>query len=117
GILTGIFVVLAASVTSTVWVLVWLSVPGLLGLLIGRQRTKFAHYASFVGTEGFAAYRCEGSSDNIVSEVEIRFDEVTDCAYQQVVRKQNFSYMGTDFVVVWLHAGTGEVVHAEDDTY
>lgn len=88
----------------------WASLFGL-----SNKPRKFAHINTFIGVNGFAELRCEGTRQNIVSSFELNFKDVTDMLHASIINKYNFSYSNTAFTFIWLN--NNKLVSEVSDLY
>jgi curved DNA-binding protein CbpA len=72
-------------------------------LYVNSNATKFEHSCYFIGINGFAFYKCQGSKENITEKNEINFNDVTDMVSRFEVRKRNFQYVNTAYQFLWMN--------------
>lgn len=77
-------------------------IPLCLALWIASKDSEFKHTNTFIGVNGFAEFKCEGSRDNIIDSFEINFNDITDLIRVTEVRKRNFQYSNTGYCFSWL---------------
>jgi curved DNA-binding protein CbpA len=77
----------------------------------------FKHLNYFIGVNGFALFRCEGTKENVTSREEVNFNNVTDLVTRQVVNKRNFSYVDTNYQFLWLNTGNKKMVFESVGSY
>jgi hypothetical protein len=101
-ILLALIFNLIFKVSNPFWFLLWIFIFGSIGLLIASSSVVFNGECSYIGTNGFAKFSFINSPDNIVDNIEISFDNITDLLKGSVLKKRNFSYDGTDYYFTWL---------------
>lgn len=111
----SILIILLAELNDPFWIIVWSIAPTLLSVWIANRLNRFTGECSFIGDNGFAIYKFETSLDNITESFEVNFDECSDLFTSSVIKKQNFSYVGTDFCFTWLNKNNQ--LYEVDDTY
>ncbi len=104
GSLVGSLVVFAFGVKNPVGILILVLIPALIGFVRGKSACKFSHLVNYIGINGFAEFECEGNRKNIVRELEINFNEVTDLISVTTIDYRNNSYMWTTVKFVWLNS-------------
>ena len=77
-------------------------IPFCLALWITSKDSAFKHTSTFIGVNGFAQFKCEGSRDNIIDAFEINFNDITDLLRITEVTKRNFQYSNTTYYFSWL---------------
>ncbi|MBP7107731.1 MAG: hypothetical protein KBA90_04155 [Chitinophagaceae bacterium] len=108
-------IVLIGRVSNPIWFSIWFAVPIIIALIATGNSTKFKGVCNYIGSNGFAEYGFMNLPENIVSNTEISFDNVTDILKGSVVKKRNFNYEGTDYFFLWLNKGT--VVYKLESTH
>ncbi len=111
----GAAIVLIFRVSNPIWLAVWFVVPIIIALISANNSTKFKGVCNYIGTNGFAEYAFLNSPDNLTTNTELSFDNVTDILKGSVVKKRNFNYEGTDYFFLWLNEG--KEVHRLEDTH
>ena len=114
-IFIGSIIILIGRVTNPIWISVWIGIPIIISIFIGRSITKFEGVCSFIGSNGFAEYSFFSNPENIRQSLEVSFDGITDLLKGSVVRKQNYNYTGTDYFFLWLN--NGEEVYKVESTH
>ena len=66
-------------------------------------KTSFKGIDYFLGEKGFAKVYFEDRRDNITSEEIYLFDDLSNLFYGEVIYKQNYSYMNTDYHFVFFN--------------
>lgn len=103
GLAISAFVILVFQVREPIWIGIWGMAPFALCAWLASKASEFKHTCNFIGVNGFAEYKCEGSRENVVSSFEINFSDITDLIKAGEVRKRNFQYVNTAFSFVWLN--------------
>ena len=101
----SLLIILIGRVANPIWISIWIGIPIVIAIIVSNSSTKFKGVCSYIGTNGFAEYSFLNSPENIITNNEISFNNVTDLLKGSKVRKRNFSYEGTDFIFLWLNNG------------
>lgn len=78
---------------------------------------SFNHLNYYIGVNGFALFKCEGSTENVTSRQEVNFNDVTDLYTSQTINKRNFSYVDTTYQFVWMNTATSKIKFASAGSY
>lgn len=78
---------------------------------------SYNHQNYFIGINGFAQFKCEGSTENITFKEEVNFNDVTDLFFLTTVNKRNFSYVNTDFLFIWMNTRNEKIVSSASGTF
>lgn len=97
-------IIFGFGVQNPIWIAIWSIVPFGIALWIASKASEFKHTNTFIGVNGFAEFKCEGTRENIVSSFEVNFKDITDLLRVTEVRKHNFNYANTAFGFVWLNS-------------
>ncbi|WP_158728962.1 J domain-containing protein [Flavobacterium sp. I-STPA6A] len=95
-------IIFGFSVQSEILIAICGIVPLSLALWVANKDSEFKHTNTFIGVNGFAQFKCEGSRDNILDSYEINFKDITDLLRITEVTKRNFQYSNTTFHFSWL---------------
>ena len=79
-----------------------LIIPFIIALLLAYFNSRFYGTCSYIGENGFALYEFKNSIDNIIKNIEISFDDVTDLTKYTVDVRENYSYGHTKFGYLWV---------------
>lgn len=104
GLIIGVLIYFIGKPDS-IWTLIWFVVPTIIILKIITSLNKFKHSNLYIGVNGFAEFVCTDSVDNITTESEVNFNDITDLFVYQVERRVNYQYRGTDFYYAFLNNG------------
>ena len=89
----------------------------IIGLLVTLYKNKniylFNHSNYFVGINGFAIYKCEEKIDNIVFDLEVNFNDVTDLAIEEILEfyDNTSSDNSISYKISWFNSKTKVAIH------
>jgi hypothetical protein len=124
GLLVGFFIALIIGgliylifKPSIAWTIIWFVIPITVILLIVNSLNKFEHTNLFIGDNGFAKYKWKRNRDNLIVDVEVNFNDITDVYWYQVENRVNYSYTNTEYICVFFNANNGEVPYVETGSF
>jgi hypothetical protein len=79
----------------------WAAIIGLLPAYIAWRKTTFKHFCQFVGAEGCAQIKCEGSRENIIENSVFCFKDASAVSTSMVRHTKNGRYTYTNFYFNW----------------
>lgn len=82
-----------------------------------RNEINFIHTNIYVGINGFAIFKCEGSTANISYKHEVNFNDITDLITRYEVRSRNYQYVNTAYQFLWLNTLTSKIVFQSNGIY
>jgi curved DNA-binding protein CbpA len=95
----------------------------IVGIILGFKldvnlnATKFEHSCYFIGINGFAFYKCQGTKENITERNEINFNDITDIISRFEVRNRNFQYINTTYQYLWMNTKNKKILFESNGIY
>ena len=99
----SLIIIFGFGIQNPIWIIVWGLSPLIIAMLLANSSSNFKHENGYIGVNGFADFKCEGTRDNVVSSSEVNFKDVTDLLRVTTINKKNYNYSNTTFGFVWLN--------------
>jgi hypothetical protein len=116
GLAVGSLIVIVARPRAEFWHFLWPTAGCLLGALLARVLTRFAHVCTYVGRDGVARFNCAGSRERIVGSQVFLFRDAAELRTAQMARYNHGAYQGTDYTFTWTES-SGRTRYLISGTY
>lgn len=85
------------------------------GIHSNDKKFEFINY--FIGINGFALFKCQGTRENLIINSEVNFNDVTDLITSHEIRKYNFNYVNTAYNYLWINRKINKIVFQNSGLY